>query len=432
MTDKEILLGPITVTTQQLLLVGCMFGSYFFSFIYYWKLLKSKNHFAKHLYVTAVANLFLFTCYSPIDIIQVYIYVAFSYSFTRLFRKQRWMPLAHFAVILGLVSAAHLHRQFAQDASVDKYKVDITGVLMMLTIKLTSFAFDTYDAKTWRKRPLSSVSSGGALAAPAGKLPQNERQSKLPMVDNATKFAVLRKFPSPLEFIAYALLYPGVLTGPTISFFEYRTFIDGSYFSAADFAAKALPGRKRRALYLAISAVFFLAVHVGLQWKLPVTYVVEEEFSRRSLAYRLLYIHFANLVARCRYYFAWMVAEGSYVIIGLGYRMSASGKPLWDRLENVNPFRIETNSDLRFFISAWNVCTNQWLNVYVYRRIQNYYGKDRSSARATIITNLVSAFWHGFYPGYYLMFTSIAWLTVISRCNTIILFIACFLTRSSM
>lgn len=415
MTDRELVLGPITVTTQQLALVSCLFGSYLFSFIYYWKLLKSTNHFAKHLYVTAVANLLLFACYSFMDVLQVYIYIAFSYCFTRVFRRQRWMPLAHFVVIMCLVSAAHIYRQFAPGASVDKYKADVTGVLMMLTIKLTSFAFDMYDAKAWKKRPLSPITPGGALVDPAGRLPQNEKQSKFPIVENATKFSVLRRFPSPLEFLAYALLYPGVLTGPTISFFEYRTFIDGSYFSAADFAAKALPGRKRRAFYLFASSLFFVAVHVGLQWKLPVAYVVEEEFMRKGLAYKLTYVHFANFVARCRYYFAWMVAEGSYAIIGLGYRMSASGKPLWDRLENVNPFRIETNSDLRFFISAWNVCTNQWLNVYVYRRIQNYYGKERSSARATITTNLISAFWHGFYPGYYLMFISIAWLTVLSR-----------------
>lgn len=421
MLDREIAVGPISVTVQQLVLVSCLFGSYLFSFIYYWKLLKSKNHHVKHLYVAAVANLFLFACYSLVDVLQVYLYIVFSYSFTRAFRKQRWMPSVHFVVIMVLVSAAHLYRQFAPDASVDRYKVDITGVLMMLAVKLTSFAFDAYDSKAWKKRPLSPITLGGALTTSAGKLPLNEKQSKFPIVDNATKFAVLRKFPSLIEFLAYALLYPGVLTGPTISFFEYRTFIDGSYFSAADFAAKALPGRKRRALYLVASALFFLALHVGLQWKLPVAYVVEEEFMRKSLAYRLAYVHFSNLVARCRYYFAWMVAEGSYVIIGLGYRMSASGKPLWDRLENVNPFRIETNSDFRFFISAWNVCTNQWLNVYVYRRIQNYYGKERSSARATVITNLVSAFWHGFYPGYYLMFVSIAWLTVVSRRTRFIL-----------
>jgi lysophospholipid acyltransferase len=322
------------------------------------------------------------------------------------------MPLLNFIVVLALLSVAHFYRQFSK-VNIDKYTVEITGPLMMLTIKLTSFAFDIHDAAIWlvRKPIEPSITK---INSPE-EVPGSERISKFPLVDLATKNQILKRYPSFLEFLGYALLFPGLLTGPVVSFYEYRTFINGSYYTGVDVTEEALPGRKRRALYLFTVAVLFLAIYVGLQDVFPVAHVLDPDFLSHSLLYRLFYVHSASFVSRSKYYFAWMISEGSYVIIGLGFRLSTSRKPLWDRLENVNPLRIETSSDFKVLVAQWNVCTNQWLNSYVYRRIQNYYGKGSSSARASLATYVVSAFWHGFYPGYYFMFVSSAWLTVASR-----------------
>jgi MBOAT, membrane-bound O-acyltransferase family len=46
---------------------------------------------------------------------------------------------------------------------------------------------------------------------------------------------------------------------------------------------------------------------------------------------------------------------------------------------------------------AWNKMTQQWLERYVYARTNN----------SLTATYFVSAFWHGFYPGYYLFFMSL-------------------------
>ena len=423
----EIHIGPIVASHQQVIFVSCLFFSYIFSFVYYSRFLHSRNHTAKQIYIVIVANVFLWTSYTHWEVLQVYGYILFTFGFAKAFRKHWWMPVVNFAVILGMLSGAHIWRQALYSASLDKYQIDVTGVLMMLTVKLTSFAFDIRDAWVWIRRSASIVimrqnqKKGPDIKQPNGEqLPPSEKNSRLPMVDNATKFGVLKKFPSFLEFAAYALLYPGVLTGPTVTFYEFRTFIDGSQFEKANFAKKALPGRKRRAFYCFVLALLMLAMYVGLGWKLSVSYMITDEFIRKPLWYRVSYLHFSNLVSRCKYYFAWIVAEGSYVIMGLGYRRSTSGKALWDRLENVNPLRLESSPDFRFLLSTWNICVTQWLNIYVYRRLQKYYGKEKSSIRATIITNFISAFWHGFYPGYYLMFISVGWMTVASRSKCVV------------
>ena len=79
-----------------------------------------------------------------------------------------------------------------------------------------------------------------------------------------------------------------------------------------------------------------------------------------------------------------------------------------NRYENVNFFKIESSSDFKSLISEWNVTTNTWLNQYIYQRL----GRTFS---ANLITYLVSAFWHGFYPGYYLTFIAGALYTALSR-----------------
>jgi lysophospholipid acyltransferase len=79
-----------------------------------------------------------------------------------------------------------------------------------------------------------------------------------------------------------------------------------------------------------------------------------------------------------------------------------------NRYQNVNFLAIETTCDFRTIIGEWNVSTNQWLNQYIYQRLgKTFY--------ANLVTYLVSAFWHGFYPGYYMTFVTGALYTALTR-----------------
>jgi lysophospholipid acyltransferase len=61
--------------------------------------------------------------------------------------------------------------------------------------------------------------------------------------------------------------------------------------------------------------------------------------------------------------------------------------------------------------------TAEWLRIYVYDRVQDPKSNtprylvsivscltNYCSGYAMLVTNTISAFWHGFYPGYYLAF----------------------------
>jgi lysophospholipid acyltransferase 1/2 len=63
-------------------------------------------------------------------------------------------------------------------------------------------------------------------------------------------------------------------------------------------------------------------------------------------------------------------------------------------------------TSFKLILDNWNITTLVWLRRVVY---------DRAPFQKTFAVFLVSAFWHGFYPGYYFMFLSAALFTVVAR-----------------
>lgn len=167
-------------------------------------------------------------------------------------------------------------------------------------------------------------------------------------------------------------------------------------------------------------------------------------------------------IVRVQYYAVWKLAEGSCVLAGFGYRdvkkvgetrrLTPAGKlvfgeflwflsllgiststlrsflqcvccsrgskgyagtlgqlgvflpddeasPDWEGVSNVNPFTMETRVSMKDSISNWNSNVQAWLVNYVFLRFPKL-GVNANKW----VTMLTSAFWHGFFPGYYLAF----------------------------
>lgn len=407
--SQVIQLGPVIVTVQQLEFLACLLSSYVFSIIYYRKMLHSRWHKVKHFFLAAVSHVYVLVCFSVPVLLNIYLPIVTTFVLSKRCRDKRWMPLAVFTAVLGHLSFAHLYRQFfEQDLSY--HVIDQTAPLMILTIKLTSYAFDISDAyfsAVW-ERPRksnrirrSSVTSNASLSSPGGSSPgPSTRQSIAPSEDEIYRERQLISLQRPatfLEFLGYAFLFPGFLAGPTISFYEYRCFVDGSYFDGVDAAKGAMKGRRRRALKQFLISLVFLVIYAGFKDTVNLTSTLSDDHVSQPLWYRVLYLHVVNLVWRSKYYFAWILAEGSYIMIGLGFRRSSQpgGKPRWDRCENVNLKRVELAANFKQIISEWNVATNQWLYAYVYKRVAHWlYPGRRPGFRANLATYVVSAFWH--------------------------------------
>lgn len=414
--STPVQIGPLRTSVQQIEFLCCLLSSYLFSWIYYRRLLRSKWHKIKQAYLAGVSHLYVLVCFSKPIMLNIYIPVLVTYVMTKKLRDRRWMPVGVFAFVLAHLSLAHLHRQFFE-LDLGKHVIDQTAPLMILAIKLTSYAYDisdAYFAAVWdrprrsaRTRRSSSIQSPVAKAAapgtPGGPDPnlQDEAYRERQLIS-------LQKPATFLEFLGFTFLFPGFLCGPVISFYEYRSFVDGTYFEGVDTAKGALKGRKSRALHQFLVAMAFLLLYAGFKDTITIKASMTAEHLAKPVWYRMLYLHAANLVWRCKYYFAWLAAEGSYVMLGIGLRRNSQhgGKPRWDRCENVNLKRIELASNFKQVVSEWNVSTNSWLYAYVYRRVADWlYPGYRPGFLANLATYVISAFWHVQHRHAALLFT---------------------------
>lgn len=143
--------------------------------------------------------------------------------------------------------------------------------------------------------------------------------------------------------------------------------------------------------------------------------VLSDGFSKYGFLRRVWILQMLGFSTRLKYYGVWYLTEGACILSGMGYKGidPKTGRIQWNRLQNVNPWGIETAQNTRAYLENWNMNTNNWLRNYMYLRITPK-GK-KPGFRASLATFVTSAFWHGFYPGYYLSFLLAAFLQTVAK-----------------
>jgi MBOAT, membrane-bound O-acyltransferase family len=79
-------------------------------------------------------------------------------------------------------------------------------------------------------------------------------------------------------------------------------------------------------------------------------------------------------------------------------------KPRFTRVRTICVWDIEFSYDVKDFLGAWNISVHKWLKYYVYLRMIK--PGQHIQIVPILMTFVVSAIWHGFYPGYFLFFIS--------------------------
>lgn len=284
----------------------------------------------------------------------------------------------------------HLHRQYVNYLGWD---LDFTGTQMVLTQKLHMIAFNLYD----------------------GYCLKNNKDSRA--AKKCAAFA-LPELPGLLEFLGYTFCFSTVLSGPASEFVTYREVCDGTLFNTPDGKPKGkIPSNVMPTLRPLLISLANLAVFVFLGAVFPIldpadpkygtAVVLTEEFLAKPWHWRYGYLWMALVVVRQKYYFAWKNSEGANNIWYNGFegfdeKGNAKG---FENSSNMDIWKFETASNLQTLSKEWNKKTSLWLTRYVYIRT----GGNLAAVYST------SAFWHGFYPGYYLFFLSVPLMTFCER-----------------
>lgn len=309
------------------------------------------------------------------------------------------MPWIGFIFLMGHMSIGHIQRQILDDPQV----IDITGAQMVLVMKLSAFCWNVHD----------------------GRLPQEQ-------LSDAQRYSAVTKFPGILDYLGYVLFFPSLFAGPSFDYVDYRRWIDTTLFDIPPGTdpSKAPPTRKKRRIPRSGTPATKKAIY-GLVWilaflQLAPRYnqptVLSEQFMNYSFPRRIWIVHMLGVTTRMKYYGVWALTEGACILSGMGYNGfdERTGKVFWNRLENVSPLSLETAQNSHGYLGSWNKNTNHWLRNYIYLRVTPK-GK-KPGFRASLATFATSAFWHGFYPGYYLTFVLGAFIQTAGKSTSFLKF----------
>ena len=254
-------------------------------------------------------------------------------------------------------------------------EVDISGLLMVLALKVTACAMNYQDAATTKASEMSEF--------------QNRRH--------------LKRLPSALDYASWLMFPCTLVSGPAIEFRDYSDWLRerGVY-------ARGTPNRVAPAARKLLGAMACLGMYqaVAMRYTVENTYL-NPSWARYSLAERLWHVYVYGQGNRAKYYFVWMMADFAATVSGLGFSgYDAMGKARWDTAANIYPIGVEKSVTLNAIPLSWNVKTGLWLRHYVYDRVTPK-GK-KPGLLQILITQIVSGVWHGLHAGYWLFFVSSA------------------------
>ncbi|XP_073682708.1 lysophospholipid acyltransferase 2 [Garra rufa] len=268
-----------------------------------------------------------------------------------------------FVVTLGYLSFCQVTRVYVFDYGM--YSADFTGPMMVITQKITSLAFEIHDGLMKREEHLKPSQKYLAVSA---------RKAAYHLQTQITHNQALKA-------VAKQLNIPAVNSCPQ----EVRDVI-------------------QKLCTCALSLTVYLVIYTAC----PTERVIDDTFMASNPFYiQVLYLYISMLALRPKYYFVWTLADAINNAAGFGFNgYNTDGTPKWDRISNLRILNIEFATSFKMFLDNWNIQTAHWLKRVCY---------ERCPYNPTAATFLLSAIWHGVYPGYYLTFVTGIVVTMAAR-----------------
>ncbi|KAG0350618.1 MBOAT, membrane-bound O-acyltransferase family-domain-containing protein [Gamsiella multidivaricata] len=226
----------------------------------------------------------------------------------------------------------------------------------------------------------------------------------------------LGRMPTLAETIGYAFFPFAFLVGPQFSFSLYKKFISMDLFNvpvpatagkdeareAAAATANGIPqGSLRYATRCFFLGVFYLGLGQVLGGYFPSAALLGKAFLERPFLERVFIFWWTGKTVLNKYLGIWTIGEGPCVLSGITFNgYDAQGRPEWDGLRNVNPVKYEFATSLTQIVSSFNMNTNYWAKLYVFKRLR-FLGNKNLSALGVL---LFLAVWHGTHIGYFFCF----------------------------
>uniref|UniRef100_A0A3Q4GQH4 Membrane bound O-acyltransferase domain containing 2b n=1 Tax=Neolamprologus brichardi TaxID=32507 RepID=A0A3Q4GQH4_NEOBR len=273
-------------------------------------------------------------------------------------------------VALTYLSLCQITRVYVFDYGM--YTADFTGPMMVITQKITSLAFEIHD---------------GELHSQTG---------------------CFLRMPSLLEYFSYNCNFMGILAGPTCSYNDYIGFIEGDPRRYLLNLNEYSVSPQMEVVRKVTTSFFCLLVFLSVCKVFPVERNIDDDFIANTPFYaQVVYLYLSMLTTRPKYYFVWTLADAINNAAGFGFNgYDSDGSARWDLISNLRILKIEFATSFKVFLDNWNIQTAHWLKRVCY---------ERCPYHPTAATFILSAMWHGAYPGYYLTFLTGIVITLAAR-----------------
>ncbi|TKC37283.1 hypothetical protein EI555_010943 [Monodon monoceros] len=289
--------------------------------------------------------------------------------------------------------------------------------LMIVTQKITTLAFQVHDGE--KNSPPFGSKSEPDLQSSSFLLYTQFKGLGRKAEDLSTeqrRLAVKAK-PSFLEYVSYLLNFMSVIAGPCNNFKEYIAFIEGRHthmkllevnWKKKGFHSLPEPSPTGAVIHKLCMTLVSLLLFLTLTKTFPVTCLVDDWFVHKAnFLTRLCYLYVVMQASKPKYYFAWTLADAVNNAAGFGFSgVDKNGNFCWDLLSNLNIWKIETATSFKMYLENWNIQTATWLKRVCYERVPWH---------PTVLTFILSALWHGVYPGYYFTFLTGILVTLAAR-----------------
>ncbi|EPS74023.1 hypothetical protein M569_00723, partial [Genlisea aurea] len=336
----------------------------------------------RHFYAVAIGAVLSYLSFGLSSNFHFIVPILLGYAAMLFYRKH--CGIITFFLAFGYLIGCHVYYM-----SGDAWKeggIDATGALMVVTLKIISCAIN-YNDGLLKEEDLSSA------------------QKKYRLI----------KLPSLLEYFGYCLCCGTHLAGPVYEIKDYLDWTDrkGIWQTKGKGLLPSPYGATLRAL---LQAAISMGLYLYLSPHYPLSRFTEPVYQDYGFWKRLSYQYMSGFSARWKYYFIWSLAEASVIISGLGFSGwtdSDPPKPRWDRAKNIDIFRVELAKSSVQLPVVWNIQVSTWLRHYVYERLVKK--GQKPGFFQLLATQIVSAVWHGLYPGYILFFFQSAIMIAGSR-----------------
>ena len=133
--------------------------------------------------------------------------------------------------------------------------------------------------------------------------------------------------PNLVAYYGYVYCFTSYLAGPAFGIREYLDVCEGHKWSAGE----KVPGRVFAAIKVAVMSFVFLGAMMWGTANFPMVRVFNAEWlaenayaSPQGWLWHCVCMWLALFFIRCKYYFGWLLAEGSSIISGFGYSVRGS------------------------------------------------------------------------------------------------------------